>query len=90
MSDHSPLPEGYELPLAGALTQPILIMGLPRDYAIFMGTIALVLGLALKIWWLGILWWLCSHGLGHWCARTDPQFLDVLRRHVKLPGHLGA
>jgi acyl-[acyl-carrier-protein]-phospholipid O-acyltransferase/long-chain-fatty-acid--[acyl-carrier-protein] ligase len=43
---HPDRPEGYELPLAGSLTQPILMAGLPREYAILMGTLALVLGLA--------------------------------------------
>jgi type IV secretion system protein TrbD len=27
----------------------------PREYAVLMGTLALVLGLALKLWWLGLI-----------------------------------
>jgi type IV secretion system protein TrbD len=76
--------------LAGSLTQPILMAGLPRDYAIAMGTLALVLGLALKLWWLGLAWWGLAHALGLAAARADAQFLDVLRRHLAMPGYLGA
>ena len=31
-------------------------------------TIALVLGLALRIWWLGLAWWAVAHGLGAYIA----------------------
>ena len=41
-----PHPEGWSLPVAQALATPVLMAGMPREYAIAMGTIALVLGLA--------------------------------------------
>lgn len=81
-------PEGYELPVVQALTEPVLMAGMPRDYAIAMGTIALVLGLALRIWWLGLMWWMAAHAVGLWAARSDRRFFDVLRRHLARPGHL--
>jgi type IV secretory pathway TrbD component len=28
--------------------------------------------------------------VGLWFAKVDAQFLDVLRRHLRLPGYLGA
>ncbi|KAK0332664.1 hypothetical protein LTR94_023985 [Friedmanniomyces endolithicus] len=83
-------PEGWDLPVAQALSAPVLMAGMPREYAIAMGTIALVLGLALRIWWLGLLWWALAHVIGLWAARSDPRFFDVLRRHLALPGHLDA
>jgi type IV secretion system protein TrbD len=55
-----------------------------------MGTLALVLGLALKLWWLGLIWWGVAHAIGLWFAKTDPRFLEVLKRHLSLPGHLSA
>lgn len=64
-------PDGYELPVAQALAEPVLMAGMPRDYAILMGTIALMLGLALRIWWLGLLWWTIAHAIGLYAARTD-------------------
>lgn len=82
--------EGWELPVAQGLSEPVLLAGMPRDYAILMGTIALVLGLALRIWWLGLLWWGMAHALGLYVARADKRFFDVLRRHLARPGHLDA
>lgn len=82
--------EGWELPVAQGLSEPLLLAGMPRDYAILMGTIALVLGLALRIWWLGLLWWAAAHALGLYVARADKRFFDVLRRHLARPGHLDA
>lgn len=83
-------PVGWSLPVAQALATPVLMAGMPRDYAVLMGTTALMLGLALRIWWLGLLWWALAHGLGLWAARRDPRFFEVLRRHLVLPGHLDA
>lgn len=90
MSGGSDHPEGWTLPVAQALATPVLMAGMPREYATAMGTIALVLGLALRIWWLGLLWWACSHAVGLWVARSDARFFDVLRRHLALPGDLDA
>jgi type IV secretion system protein VirB3 len=81
-------PDGWDMPLAHGLSEPSLMAGMPREYAIAMGTIALVLGLALRIWWLGLLWWATAHALGLWAARSDPRFFEVLRRHLMMRGHL--
>jgi type IV secretion system protein VirB3 len=84
------LHDGWELPVAQSLTEPVLLAGMPRDYAILMGTIALVLGLALRIWWLGLLWWAAAHAFGLYAARSDKRLFEVLRRHLARPGHLDA
>lgn len=89
MSD-TPHREGYDVPVAQGLAEPVLLAGMPRDYAIVMGTIALVLGLALRIWWLGLIWWASAHALGLYVARADTRFFDVLRRHLARAGHLDA
>ena len=83
-------PEGWDLPVAQGLAEPVLIAGMPREYAILMGTVALVLGLALRIWWLGLAWWSAAHAVGLYAARIDKRFFDVLRRHLGRPGHLDA
>jgi type IV secretion system protein VirB3 len=83
-------PEGFDLSLAQALVAPALMGGLPRDYAILMGTIALMLGLALRLPWLGLIWWALAHALGLWAARSDPRVFDVARRHLARPVHLDA
>ena len=81
-------PEGWELPVAGALAEPVMLAGMPRQYAILVGTVAVVLGFALRLWWLGLLWWAVASAVGLYAARTDKRFFDVLRRHLRLPGHL--
>ena len=90
VDDGSMVSEGWRAPLAQALAEPVLLAGLPRGYAVLMGTTALVLGLALRLWWLGLLWWGLAHAFGLWAARADKRFFDVLRRHLALPGHLDA
>ncbi len=82
--------EGWELPVAQGLAEPVLLAGMPREYAIVMGTVALVLGLALRIWWLGIFWWAGAHALALYVARADKRFFEILRRHLARPGHLDA
>lgn len=84
------LRDGWELPVAQSLAEPVLLAGMPRDYAILMGVIALVLGLALRIWWLGLLWWAAAHAAGIAAARADKRAFEVLRRHLARPGHLDA
>lgn len=79
---------GWELPVAQALAEPVMMAGMPREYAILMGTVAVVLGLALRIWWLGLTWWAIAHAVGLYTARIDKRFFHVLRRHLALPGHL--
>jgi type IV secretion system protein VirB3 len=81
-------PDGWELPVAGALAEPVLLAGMPREYAILVATVAVVLGLALRLWWLGLLWWAAASAIGLYAARADKRIFDVLRRHLRLPGHL--
>lgn len=90
MSGAGERPPGYELPVVSALTEPMLMAGAPREFVILNGTLAAVLGLALKLWWLGLLWWAAAHALGLWAARRDAAFMAVLRRHLARPGHLDA
>jgi type IV secretory pathway TrbD component len=78
-------PEGFDLPVAQGLAEPVLLMGMPRNYAILMGTIAVALGLGMRLWWLGLVWWMAAHACGVWAARSDRLFFVVLRRHLVQP-----
>jgi type IV secretion system protein VirB3 len=82
--------EGWELPVAQGLAEPVMLAGMPREYAILMGTLALILGLGLRLWWLGLAWWALAHAIGLMVAKTDKRFFEVLRRHLSRPGHLDA
>ena len=79
---------GYEVPLHRALTEPILIAGAPRSFAILNGTLAAAIGLGLRLWLAGLVVWLAGHTLAVWVTRKDPAFLTVLSRHARHKGAL--
>ena len=82
-----PVP-GFVVPLHRALTEPILLGGAPRSIAILNGTLAAAISLGLRLWVAGLLIWLIGHGLAVWAAKRDPLFVDVVRRHLRIPGRL--
>lgn len=79
---------GYVVPVHRALTAPILLGGAPRAVAILNGTLAAALGLGLRLWLAGLLLWAIGHAAAVWAARRDPLFVDVVRRHLRIPGTL--
>ncbi len=80
---------GFSAPVRRALTEPILLGGAPRSVAILNGTLAAALGLGLRLWIVGILLWAIGHLAAVWAARRDPLFVEVVRRHLRIPAHLG-
>ena len=83
-----PVP-GFVVPLHRALTEPILLGGAPRSIAILNGTLAAAISLGLRLWVAGLLIWLVGHGLAVWAAKRDSLLVDVVRRHLRIPGRLG-
>ncbi len=81
---------GFEAPVHRSLAEPILMGGAPRSVAIVNGTLAAALGLGLRLWVAGLLVWAIGHAAAVWAAKRDPQFVDVVRRHLRIPGHLRA
>ena len=79
---------GFSMPVHRSLTEPILLGGAPRAIAILNGTLAAALGLGLRLWIAGVLLWVLGHGAAVWAAKRDPLFVDVVRRHLRIPGHL--
>jgi type IV secretory pathway TrbD component len=79
---------GFVAPVHRALTEPILMGGAPRAVAILNGTLAAALGLGLRLWVAGLLLWFIGHMAAVWAAKRDPEFVEVVRRHVRIPGHL--
>ena len=69
---------GFEVPLHRSLTEPVLLAGAPRSFAILNGTLAAAIGLGLRLWIAGLLIWLAGHALAVWVTRRDPEFLTVL------------
>ena len=79
---------GFETPVHRALTEPILMGGAPRSIAILNGTLAAALGIGLRVWLAGLVLWFVGHMLAVWAAKRDPDFVEVVRRHLRIPGHL--
>ena len=75
--------EGFVIPVRRSLTEPILMAGAPRTATILNGTLAAAFGLGLQLPVVGIVYWVVTHTLCVFLARRDPQFMDVLIRHIK-------
>ena len=80
--------DGYEVPLYRSLTEPLLLAGAPRAVAIVNGTIAAALGLGLRLWVAGLILWVVGHSIAVFAAKRDPDFVEVLRRHLRQRTHL--
>ena len=79
---------GFTALVHRALSEPILLGGAPRSVAILNGTLAGAVGLGLQLWLAGILIWAGGHLAAVWAAKRDPLFVEVARRHLRVPGHL--
>ncbi|MDE1997231.1 MAG: VirB3 family type IV secretion system protein [Rhizobiaceae bacterium] len=79
---------GFTVPVHRALTEHILLGGVPRSVAILNGTVAAALGLGLRLWLIGIGLGAIGHVAAMWAAKRDPMFVDVVRRHLRIPSHL--
>ena len=73
---------GYNIKLHNALVTPIMLAGVPRQFAILNGTIcaAFVLGLR-AIYILPIC--VVIHLIAMVLAKKDPYFFDVIIRHLR-------
>jgi type IV secretion system protein TrbD len=87
-ADHITEVPGFVVPVHRALTEHIMLGGAPRSIAILNGTLAAALGLGLRLWIAGLVLWAIGHLAAVWAAKRDPQFVDVVRRHLRIPGHL--
>ena len=79
---------GFSIPVPRALTEHILLGGAPRSIAIMNGTLAGAVGLGLRLWLVGLAIWAVGHFAAVWMAKRDPLFVEVGRRHLRIPGHL--
>ena len=86
--DHGGDVPGHSVPVHRALTEHILLGGAPRSIAILNGTLAAALGLGLRLWLVGLALWAIGHFAAVWAAKRDPQFVDVGRRHLRIPPYL--
>jgi type IV secretion system protein VirB3 len=90
MSETSDNVAGFHAPVHRSLSDPILLGGAPRTVAIANGTLAAAIALGLRLWIPGLLLWAAGHAAAVWAAKSDAQFVDVVRRHLLYPTHLGS
>jgi type IV secretion system protein TrbD len=90
MSETSDTIAGFHAPVHRSLSDPILLGGAPRTVAIANGTLAAAIALGLRLWIPGLLLWAVGHTAAVWAAKRDAQFVDVVRRHLRYPTHLGS
>src|SRR5690606_9128973 len=79
---------GFTVPVHRALTEHILLGGAPRSIAILNGTLAGAVGLGLRLWLVGLAIWAVGHFVAVWAAKRDPLFVEVGRRHLRIPAFL--
>lgn len=79
---------GFSVPVHRALTEHILLGGASRSIAILNGTLAAALGLGLRLWIVGLGLWAVGHLAAVWAAKRDPMFIEVTRRHLRVPSFL--
>jgi len=81
---------GFFAPVHRALTDPILMGGAPRAVAIAAASVPLAIALGLRLWIPGALIWAVGQAAAVWAAKRDPQFVDVMRLHLRYPAYFGA
>jgi len=73
--------EGFTVPIHRSVTQPVLLGGAPREFAILNCTLSSMIVLSLHSL-LGIPIGIGIHMLGAFLAKNDPQFLETFKRHL--------
>lgn len=77
------IPEGFEIDLFTSLTQPILVGGVPRTFAILNATATAIICLPLGLPFLGLPIGFAAHAVAAWMAKRDPHFFEILMRHLR-------
>jgi len=84
--DNSPLKDedvqGFYTPVRQSLTTSIMYAGCPRTYAILLWTLVMAITSGLEQY-LIIPVGVVLHIIGIFAARNDPEFFDILLRHIK-------
>lgn len=73
---------GYRIKLHNSLVSPVMLMGVPRRFAILNWTICAALVLGLHILYILPLS-MVIHVVAVFFAKRDPYFFDVFIRHLR-------
>lgn len=80
--------DGFVVPVHRSLTQPILVGGAPREFAIMNGTIGAALLFGLHSFF-AVPVCIVLHLGAVALTRHDPAFLDTFRRHINHKSYYG-
>lgn len=80
--------EGFSVPLHRSLTQPLLLGGAPREFAILNGTFGAALLFGMHSFFAVPLC-ILLHIVAVALAKQDPAFLDTFRRHINHKPYYG-
>jgi type IV secretory pathway TrbD component len=83
MATHEEAETAFEIPFYVALTQRVLIAGVPRTYFYIIGTLCLALSLPMQAPLVGIPLWFVLYIPAMVLSKNDPYFLSVIVRSIK-------
>lgn len=81
-------PDGYQVELHTQVSAPVTIGGVPRQWAIMIGTAVLVVSLGLKMPYVGLPMGMALWAVCYAITKDDPYFFEAARRHLHHPSHL--
>ncbi len=83
MAQNEDTAEGFEIPFYVALTQRVLIAGVPRGFFYIISTVCLALSLPLQAPLVGVPLWFLLYLPAMYLTKQDPYFLSVIIRSIK-------
>lgn len=75
-------PEGYYIAVHKSLIDPFLMAGVPTNFFIMLGTMAMSIGVMLKMYWFIPISFVLFFIVRHF-TKKDPQFFESLLAHFK-------
>ncbi|MDA0912011.1 MAG: VirB3 family type IV secretion system protein [Proteobacteria bacterium] len=79
---------GFVIKIHNSLTTPLLTAGVPRQFFILNGTLGAAIVLGMQSWY-GIPIFIIMHTVAVLMTKKDPQFFQVMVRHVKQRNYYG-
>lgn len=80
--------EGFEVPLHRSLAEPFLMAGAPRNVTFGIVSLVILFAIPLKSLY-GALFCAAFHPLAVFLTKKDPDFFNILKRHLRLKARYG-
>ena len=75
-------PAGFRVVVHSSLTNPLLLAGVPRTFAILNGTFVAAVTFGLHTWYAIPICFIL-HLIAMMLTKKDPYFFKILMRHIK-------